>query len=169
MSATNNQTPSHSFHIRQCTITDEEGAMAVCLHTGDSGNDASLLFNDPKVLGYRYASPYIHLSPELAFVLVDLEENVCGYVLAALDSDLFYKRYVDEWLPKMKQLYPTIPSGEYRNDCYRYFISIVLGEEETKKDWEVTHGFHHDNLQSFKLFDDYPSHLHIDLLPRAQG
>jgi hypothetical protein len=33
----------------------------------------------------------------------------------------------------------------------------------------VIEGFHNDNLQSFKLFDDYPSHLHIDLSPRAQG
>jgi hypothetical protein len=33
----------------------------------------------------------------------------------------------------------------------------------------VIEGFHNDNLQSFKLFDDYPSHLHIDLVARAQS
>jgi hypothetical protein len=112
MATTKDQSLSDSFTIHQCTLDDEEGAIAVCLKTGDAGNDGSMFYNDPKVLGYRFTSPYIHLSPELAFVLKDLDGNVCGYVLAALHSDLFYKRYVDEWLPKMRQLYPTIPSGK---------------------------------------------------------
>lgn len=112
MSVTDNKSSVDSFVIRPCTNDDEEGAIAVCLQTGNSGDDATLFYNDPKVLGYRYVSPYIHLSPELAFVLKDLEGNICGYVLAALHSDLFYKRYVNEWLPMMKQMYPTIPSGK---------------------------------------------------------
>ena len=37
------------------------------------------------------------------------------------------------------------------------------------RDWQIIQGFHTDHLQSFKLFDNYPSHLHIDLLPRAQS
>jgi hypothetical protein len=114
--SSDNQQILDSFNIHQCTTDDEDGAVAVCLQTGDAGNDGTLFFNDPKILGYRYVSPYIHLSPELAFVLKDSERNVCGYVLAALHSDLFYKRYVDEWLPKMKQLYPIIPSGK-ENIC----------------------------------------------------
>ena len=112
MAATDSHPVSDSFSICQCTLDDEEGAVAVCLKTGDAGNDGTLFYNDPKVLGYRYASPYIHLSSELAFVLKDLEGNICGYVLAALNSGQFYKRYVNEWLPKMKELYPIIPSGK---------------------------------------------------------
>ena len=112
MTAINNQSLSQFYNIRQCTIEDEESAIVVCLQTGDAGNDGTPFYNDPKVLGYQYVSPYIYLSPELAFVLEDSKGSVCGYVLGALHSDQFYKRYVDEWLPKMKQLYPTIPSGE---------------------------------------------------------
>jgi hypothetical protein len=131
MSDTDNQHSSDSFTIRQCTVDDEDGAIAVCLQTGDAGNDATLLFDDPKLLGYRYVSPYIHLSPDLAFVLDDSKGNICGYVLAALHSDLFYKRYVDEWLPKMKNLYPTIPSGKktyllLRKDCDRYSSNTIF-------------------------------------------
>ncbi|CAF0914700.1 unnamed protein product [Adineta ricciae] len=102
-------------------------------------------------LGYRFVSPYIHLSPDLSFVLKDSKEEVSGYVLAALDSELFYQRYVDEWLPKMKQIYVSIPL------------------DRVKRDWEVIQGFHSNNIESFKLFEGYPSHLHIDLLPKAQG
>ncbi|CAM2729170.1 unnamed protein product [Rotaria socialis] len=153
MTATNNQSILQSFNIRPCTIADEESAIDVCLKTGDAGNDATLLYDDPKLLGYRFVSPYIHLSPELAFILEDLEGNVCGYVLGTLHSDIFYQQYVNEWLSKVKQLYPKVPSDE----------------ESVKQDREVLRSFHNDNLQSFKLFDDYPSHLHIDLLPKAQG
>ena len=112
MLAVNNQSTSDSYNIRLCTIADEENAIDVCVKTGDVGNDATSLFNDPKLLGYRFVSPYIRLSPELAFLLEDSEGNVCGYVLATLHSDVFYKRYVNEWLPKMKQLYPDIPPGK---------------------------------------------------------
>ncbi|CAF1467227.1 unnamed protein product [Adineta ricciae] len=152
MSASAQQSSLDEFNIRPCTIADEDGAVAVCLHTGDSGNDACSFFNDPKVLGYRFVSPYIHLSPDLSFVLKDSKEEVSGYVLAALDSELFYQRYVDEWLPKMKQIYVSIPL-----------------EDRVKRDWEVIQGFHSNNIESFKLFEGYPSHLHIDLLPKAQG
>ncbi|UJR32893.1 hypothetical protein I4U23_020354 [Adineta vaga] len=155
MSRSNNHTLSHDFNLRCCTLEDEDAAVAVCLHTGDSGNDASSFFDDPKLLGYRYVSPYIHLSPDLSFVLEDSERHVCGYVLAALDSDLFYTQYVNEWLSKMKQLYPIMPTDEEK--------------EKGKRDWQVIDGFHRDNVESFKRFEDYPSHLHIDLLPIAQG
>jgi hypothetical protein len=47
--------------------------------------------------------------------------------------------------------------------------NFSLGEERIKDDWKVIEGFHNDTIQAMKLFDDYPSHLHIDLVPRAQG
>ena len=148
-----NQDSTKALTIRQCTIEDEDGAIVVCLKTGNSGDDGTMFYNDPKVLGYRYVSPYIHLSPDLAFVLADSKGNIYGYVLAALDSTSFYQRYVDKWLPKMKELYPVIPSDD----------------DSSKRDWKVIEDFHNNDLQSMKLFDDYPSHLHIDLLPEAQG
>ena len=52
--------------------------------------------------------PYLELCRDLAFVLED-SEGVCGYVLAALDSEQFYVRFKEEWLPKVLDRYP-IPS-----------------------------------------------------------
>ena len=54
-----------SFHIRRCTLEDELNVVAAILRTGDAGNDATSHFNDPHLLGHRYASPYIHLAPDL--------------------------------------------------------------------------------------------------------
>jgi hypothetical protein len=107
---------TNDFKIRSCTLDDESDAIMVCLYTGDSGNDASSQYNDRNILGYRYVSPYIHFSSELAFVLVDSYGAVCGYVLAVLQSRTFYQRYVDEWLPKMKEFYPRISSGIQSDD-----------------------------------------------------
>ena len=47
--------------------------------------------------------------------------------------------------------------------------SILTDEEHSTDDRNIIQGFHHDVLDSFPLFDGYPSHLHIDLLPKAQG
>jgi hypothetical protein len=107
-----------SLTICLCTLQDEEGALAVCLQTGDGGNDGSPYYEDPNVLGRRYVSPYIHLSPDLAFVLKNTENQVCGYVLATLHSDRFYERYVTEWLPKMRQLYPVTPGGTIADSIF---------------------------------------------------
>lgn len=106
-----NRSLTEAFKIRLCKLEDEIHAQAVCLYTGDAGQDASAQYEDPHVLGYRYVSPYIHFSPELAFVLEDSEKQVCGYVLATLQSNIFYQWYVNEWLPKMRILYPTISTG----------------------------------------------------------
>ena len=114
------------FTIRPCHLDDEPGALSVCLCTGDAGLDASQQFDDSNVLGYRYVSPYIHFSPELAFVLEDMDKNICGYVLATLESGQFYQRYVNEWLPKMKIRYPTIPSSEYHQFLFQYRLRILL-------------------------------------------
>ena len=38
-------------------------------------------------------------------------QGVCGYVLAALDSKLFYQRFKNDWLPKVLSLYPLPPQG----------------------------------------------------------
>lgn len=162
-SVVDNRSSTVGFTIRRCKLEDEAAARAVCLYTGDAGNDASEQYHDPNVLGYRYASPYIHFSPDLAFVLEDSQGEICGYVLATLQSDVFYQWYVNEWLPKMRLLYPTIPTSDSMAS------DEPIAFDGTKKDRFIIEGFHKDQLDFFSLFEDYPSHLHIDLLPKAQG
>ena len=87
-----------TFTIRPYLTEDFEALYEICLKTGDSGQDASHLFDDPMILGHFYTGPYLTLEPELAFVLED-DQGVCGYVLGALDSTLFYQRFVKKWLP----------------------------------------------------------------------
>ena len=140
------------FKIRRCLPSDEDAAYEVCLKTGDSGKDGTHLYDDPKALGHIYVGPYVHLEPELAFVLED-PQGVCGYVLAALDSKKFYQAYVDKWLPGIRLRHPE-PTGD------------PATWTRTQK---VYYDYYHPDLFCPEPYDQYPSHLHIDLLPRVQG
>lgn len=138
--------------IRRATLEDEEAVNRVCLETGDDGEDGRAVYDDPDILGIIYAAPYLHLAPDLAFVLED-EEGVCGYVLGALDSEAFYHRYESEWLPKWHERFPR-PGGQPSSWSRTDHIVEMLYVPET---WIPEES------------DRMPSHLHIDLLPRAQG
>ena len=138
--------------IRPYLPSDFDAVYRVCLHTGDAGHDASHLIDDPAILGHLYVGPYVTLEPELAFVLED-EQGVCGYVLGALDSGAFFRRYREEWLPPLQARYPDPP-----------------GDPSTWSPMErLYHHLHHPRAKFPAELADYPSHLHIDLLPRAQA
>jgi len=141
------------FRIRPCLPRDTAAAYEVCLQTGDSGADGTRLYReDPQALGHLYVGPYLVLEPDLAFVLED-EAGVCGYVLAARDSARFYHRFLTEWLPPLCARFPA-PQGDPAT------WSPVQ---------QLYHEYHHYQVYYPESFRAYPSHLHIDLAPRAQG
>lgn len=141
------------FTIRPARPEDEDAAYAVCLRTGDSGQDASALFpDDPRALGDLFVGPYLHLEPERAFVLED-SGGVCGYVLAALETAGFYRRVIEEWLPPLRVAHPD-PTGD---------------RAQWTEAQKLYHEYHHPAFHFPPSFAPFPSHLHIDLLPRAQG
>ena len=139
--------------IRGATIEDLPAAYYVCLKTGDHGGDGEPFYReDHEALGRIYVGPYLTFEPELGLVLED-EAGVCGYALGALDSRAFYARYESEWRPDLCAQFPE-PQGDrsrWRHVDYAY------------------HAYHHPDYFCPEPYDSYPSHLHIDLLPRAQG
>ena len=141
-----------AFNIRPARAADEAAVYEVCLQTGAAGQDATALHDDPRALGNIYVGPYLRLEPDLAFVLED-PTGVCGYVLGALDTKKFFAAYVNQWLPPLRAKHPE-PAGDR------------AGWTETQKCY---HDYHHPDLFQPEPADEYPSHLHIDLLPRAQG
>jgi protein O-GlcNAcase/histone acetyltransferase len=144
-----------TYTIRPYRTEDKEMLYQVCLETGASGSDATHLFsNFPDLLGDRYVGPYVHLCPDLCFVLEDVS-GVCGYVLAALDSQNFYDSYRSKWLPRLEGKYPPPPPiGSHGNSSEREMIREVQAP---------------NFYLPPPLYLEHPSHLHIDLLPRAQG
>lgn len=143
--------PAPAFSVRSYRPDDLGALYDICLKTGDTGEDATHLYRDPNLLGHLYAAPYAVLEPDLTFVLED-GGGVCGYILGAFDSGAFYDRLEAEWFPPLREQYPE-PSGN---------------EESWRRDESIVKQFY-DELQKSPFFKAYPSHLHIDLLPRAQG
>jgi ribosomal protein S18 acetylase RimI-like enzyme len=139
--------------IRAAQPGDERGAYYVCLKTGNHGDDAEALYlDDPDALGRIYVGPYLAFEPELSLVLDDAD-GICGYALGAFDSRAFYARYDAEWRPAICAQTPE-PTGDPRRWTPSQRVHYV---------------YHHPTYLCPEPYTDYPSHLHIDLLPRAQG
>jgi ribosomal protein S18 acetylase RimI-like enzyme len=173
--------------IRPARAGDEAGAYYVCLKTGDAGADGEPHFrDDPDALGRIFVGPYLAFEPELALILEDegrteaervtqgvsgpdesgpyivggpdrrmptQSTSICGYALGALDSRAFYARYEREWRPDLCAQFP-MPEGP---------------PESWSRVQEVHSWYHQADYFCPEPYDAYPSHLHIDLLPRAQG
>lgn len=128
---------------------DLPGAYRVCLATGDAGEDATALHDDPNLLGHLYVGPYLCLEPDHAFVLRD-GAGVTGYALGARDTGAFEARCERHWWPPLRAMYPT-RAGRRERDAR--LVRHLHDPERTPDTW----------------LSSYPSHLHIDLLPPAQG
>ena len=139
--------------IRPARPGDEPGAYYVCLKTGDFGKDGEPFYReDPDALGRVFVGPYLAYEPELSLMLED-EQGICGYALGAFDSRAFYGRYEAEWRPELCARYPA-PQGD---------------PSQWTRVQAVHHVYHHPDYYCPEPYEVYPSHLHIDLLPRAQG
>jgi ribosomal protein S18 acetylase RimI-like enzyme len=142
-----------SFTIRNARPSDEAGGYYVCLKTGDHGQDGEPFYReDPDALGRIFVGPYLAFEPALSLILED-RDGICGYALGALDSRAFYERYEHEWRPDLAARFPE-PQGDSREWTHLEHVYRL---------------YHHPDYFMPKPYADYPSHVHIDLLPRAQG
>jgi ribosomal protein S18 acetylase RimI-like enzyme len=134
--------------IRRAALHDLPGAYRVCLQTGDAGGDATALYRDPDLLGHVFVGPYVVGESELALVVVD-DRGVAGYCLAARDTKAFAAWAEREWWPALRTAFP--PPRDASPDA----AAIEL--------------FHDPPATPAQIVEEYPAHLHIDLLERARG
>lgn len=142
--------------VRRYQPADLPDLYEICLRTGDGGADASGRYRDGHLLGHLYAAPYGVLEPERAFVLED-DAGVCGYVVGALDTRAFHRLARETWLPPLRRRYPR-PGGDP--------ASWTADERLIARFYDPESCF---PLRLPEPLRSYPSHLHIDLLARAQG
>lgn len=139
------------YILRHALVSDHAALKLVCLRTGDSGKDATLLEDDPDLLGLIYAVPYQVYEPEFAYV-VEGPDGVCGYVLGALDTRSFYARLAADW-------YPALAAG-------------VTDPGDNERAWRgsdwARFALHHPDLVYPAALLPYPAHGHIDLLEHAR-
>jgi len=147
------RTATSTFTIRPARPADEFAAYRVCLETGDDGQDGTPSYrDDPDALPRIFVGPYFAFAPDLAWVVED-EAGVCGYCLAAADSVAFYECYERQWRPDLVARFPA-PTG--------------VPASWTRAQ-QIHHLYHHPDHHIPGPPGLYPAHVHIDLLPRAQG
>lgn len=135
--------------IRLAEPADLAAIREVCLKTADAGEDGKALYQYHELLWAVYADPYLVFSPQTCLVAQD-EQGICGYTLAALDTTAMQDWALREWLPPFQKAYPLSLAGK----C-------------GQNDQELLHLIH-EPMPLLPFVQEYPSHLHIDLLPRAQ-
>ncbi len=137
--------------IRPVEPADLEALYEVGLRTGDAGEDATGLFQDPRLLGEVYVGPYVTLEEGIGFTVVDGDGEPAGYILAAVDTRRFEAEAEQRWWPTLRERYPNPV------------------DDPSTADHEMIALIHRPELAADDVVAEYPAHLHIDLLPHIQG
>jgi ribosomal protein S18 acetylase RimI-like enzyme len=136
--------------IRPYRRGDDTALMRVCLETGAAGKDATGMLEEPDLLSHVFLLPYLALEPDLASVVAPGDGPAVGYVLGALDSRSFEATCEARIWPALRERFPLdlFPSDTFEG--------------------VLVHLIHHPPLADDEVVAEYPSHLHIDLLPTVQ-
>jgi len=134
--------------IRPYRDADYTGISRVCLLTALAGKDATGVYSSDGLVADIFARPYVFLEPELAFVVDD--GQVSGYILGVADTRRFVERYRTEWLPGFAMRYDRPSATTTPDEGMRHL------------------GFTPERMLIDEV-DEYPAHLHIDVLPHLQG
>jgi ribosomal protein S18 acetylase RimI-like enzyme len=139
--------------IRLATLADETRLYEICVLTGDSGKDATGIFQQPNLLGDIWVGPYLHLSPEYCFVVDDNAQAV-GYCIATLDSTSFETVAAALWWPAKQAIY-TKPD--------------IAQKDSWSRDERLAHLIHNPLTSPIEFLEEFPSHAHINLVAEMQG
>lgn len=136
--------------IRPFRPGDEPALAEVCVRTADAGGDATGLLSDDEIWPAIFVLPYAARHPQFAFVVETEDGQVAGYVVAAPDTEAFEEWFRDEWWPQYGHRFPRPTDGQgVEHDILSYAYGRAPG---------------------VALYSaGYPAHLHIDILPKAQG
>ena len=137
--------------IRPAREEDRPALYDVVLKTANNGGDATPLHRLPDIQGDVYTGPYLTFEPAFAFVLED-DQGPAGFVLGALNSRRFEERLEREWWPPLRLKYIDAARKDLLPDDERLLGMI-----------------HKPHRAPEAIVQDYPSHLHVDILPRQQG
>jgi len=140
--------------IRLASLDDERTLYDICVITGDSGKDATGIFDQPDLLGDIWVGPYLHLSADHCYVVQSEDGVPLGYCIATLDTTSFETVTDALWWP-IKQATYIKPDIELK--------------ESWSRDERLTHLIHNPLRSPVEFLEEYPSHAHINLVPELQG
>ncbi len=135
--------------IRPYRSSDLTRLRQICVLTGNAGGDATGMHSTDDLLPDVFLEPYVTFAPGWAWV-VDKGAGPLGYIVAVSDTPAFVAWWRDRWTPWFAERYPRpdVPFSDEEELVLRGYRPGVLEIPEAA---------------------EYPAHLHIDLLPEAQG
>lgn len=128
---------------------DRAALADICVRTGADGADATNLLREPTLLPTVYLEPYLELAPALATVLT-VADAPAGYVVGVADTLAFEAECERAWWPSARERHPRDPAAPPRDAALLRLI-------------------HEPKRTPPEIAGPYPAHLHVDLLPVAQG
>lgn len=133
-----------------------------CIEIFSETADESLHFEPGLTLGsYLWCRPYLHLSPSTCFVLDDGAGRAVGYCIGTPNTAEFCQRWRKDYLPSLS-----------RESDPLVFQRAGLENEHPKVPslldslWNDIEGGCNGSVDG--LWDAYPGHLHINILPSHQ-
>ncbi|WP_173922507.1 GNAT family N-acetyltransferase [Agromyces sp. Marseille-P2726] len=142
--------------IRPYRPADRDGVVEVCIRTAAGGGDATGLYSDDLLMPEVFALPYLEYAPELAFVVDSGDgERVLGYVLGVADTREFVAWWRHEWAWWFRSRHPSPGPSTGHEPAFTEEELLAAGSDPGR--------------MLIAEVDDYPAHLHIDLLPELQG
>ena len=136
------------FEIRPYHDIDFSSLYRICLLTGFNGGDATSFLRDPDIVGHLFAAPYAIFEPDLCFILT-MDFKPCGYILGTRNSIMFNDQCEKKWFHELRKRY-MLPKKE-EDSLEASFIKYL-----------------YSNQIRIDGVDDFPAHLHINILPIAQ-
>lgn len=134
--------------IRPYRAADADDVADVCVRTAAAGGDATGKYSTDDLMPDVFARPYLEFAPDLAFV-VEHTGRARGYILGVADTRAFVTWFRENHLPGFAHKYAEA-SASPRDQT---IVELGLMPER----------------MLVPEVDDYPAHLHVDLLPELQG
>ncbi len=140
--------------IRRYRPDDRARLREICVRTGAAGGDATGRWSSDDLLPDVFLDPYLVADPEWAWVADDGSGDgagAVGYLVATPDTRAFARWWRREWTPQQVERHPR----------------LVAGRDPAES--ELVERLYDPEVLTTSAIEAYPAHLHIDLLPEAQG
>ncbi|CAE6383057.1 unnamed protein product [Rhizoctonia solani] len=143
-----------TYTVRPVTTADRPILSRICLLTGDAGQSAEGQYHYPELLGLVYAEPYAVVEPWFGFVMANEGTGVVvGYMIGTPDTRLFEKNIEKDWYEELRKKYTKDPYPEGSTPSDKHMINVI----------------HNPDTAPEEVIAVSQPHIHIDLLPAAQG
>ena len=145
--------PSERLSIRKYHVRDRAVVREICWQTAFMGQSIAYAYSDRESWVDMYTRYYTDSEPESAWVAVDAEDEVCGYLLSSMDT---------------RQAESEV-SIALRHSVRR-FLWLRLGTAGFwwRALWDSLMDLAEPKRPRVDL-TRYPAHVHCNLLPRARG